>query len=149
MQITRTHSENLDFVQLVKELDAYLTICDGDEHDFYDQYNHIELLPNVVVVYLNGEAIGCGAFKEYAKGVAEIKRMYVHPKGRRKGIAATILKGIESWALEKGYQSCILETGKRQLEAVEFYPTQGYAITDNFEPYVGMENSVCFKKELV
>lgn len=144
----RTTSDNMDFKGLVQKLDAYLTICDGEEHDFYDQYNHIESLQNVVVVYQNGTAVGCGAFKEYSEGVAEVKRMYVHPNGRRKGIAAAILKELEVWASEKGYHKCILETGKRQLEALQFYPTQGYVVTDNFEPYIGMENSVCFRKEL-
>ena len=58
MKIVRTTSKNNDFVALVKLLDAYLAIQDGEEHAFYDQYNKIDHLNNVVIYYENEEAIG-------------------------------------------------------------------------------------------
>ena len=45
----RTNSKNKDFINLVKELDVYLKITDEDEHDFYNQYNSIDVLKEVVV----------------------------------------------------------------------------------------------------
>ena len=57
--VIRTNSENKDFVNLVKQLDAYLKITDGDEHDFYNQFNNIDVLQHVVVLYENDVAVGC------------------------------------------------------------------------------------------
>ena len=51
MQILRTTSENNDFQNLVKKLDAYLTEIDGEDHAFYDQYNKIDLLKNCIVIF--------------------------------------------------------------------------------------------------
>ena len=64
IKLVRTNSENIDFINLVKDLDAFLKITDGDEHEFYNQYNAIDKLKHVVVAYHNNEAVGCGAFKQ-------------------------------------------------------------------------------------
>ncbi|MFD1063442.1 GNAT family N-acetyltransferase [Winogradskyella litorisediminis] len=147
MTILRTTSENKDFINLVEELDAYLKITDGDEHEFYNQFNTIETLKNVVVAYENETAVGCGAFKPFDDNSVEIKRMFVFPSNRTKGIGALILKELENWASLIGYSSCVLETGKRQTEAVQFYKKCGYYEIPNYGQYKNMENSLCFKKE--
>ncbi len=149
LRFVRTNSENADFINLVKQLDAYLAIVDGDDHDFYNQYNNIDVLKHVVVAYLNHIPVGCGAFKEFNKTSVEIKRMYTNPEYRSKGIASKILKALEVWSNELGYKSCILETGIRQLEAVQFYKKNDYLLIPNFGPYENVENSLCFKKKLI
>jgi putative acetyltransferase len=58
--------------------------------------------------------VGCGAFKPYEEGVAEIKRMFVPLACRRQGVARQVLAELEAWAQELGYAACLLETGKRQ-----------------------------------
>ena len=63
--LIRTNSDNKDFVLLVKQLDAYLKITDGDEHDFYNQFNAIDSIDHVVVAYTNKKPVGCGAFKDF------------------------------------------------------------------------------------
>ena len=148
IEIKRTSSANKDFQQLVSKLNAYLKKVDGDEHSFYNQYNSIESLKHVVVAYNNLEPIGCGAFKEFNNNSVEIKRMYTLPNMRNKKVASKILYELESWANELGYSNIILETGKRQLEAVSFYNKNNYQVIQNFEPYEHIENSVCFKKQL-
>ena len=50
LQIIRTNSENSDFIEMVKELDAFLKITDQDDHDFYNQFNNIDVIKHVVVV---------------------------------------------------------------------------------------------------
>jgi putative acetyltransferase len=147
-QIKRITESNEDFKQLVKELDKYLAITDQDEHDFYDQFNSIDSLQNMVVAYRGKEAAGCGAFKEFDNASTEIKRMYVVQSERGTGLAKQILSDLEKWSKSIGYQYCILETGKRQVEAVKFYKKAGYDIIPNYDQYIGMENSLCFKKEL-
>lgn len=149
MIIKRTNQENKAFQELVKQLDAELAIRDGDDHAFYHQFNGIESLDHVIVVYEKGQAVGCGAFKARNKQQIEIKRMFVLTAARKKGYATAILKALETWAAEIGFNEAILETGKAQIEALSFYPKQGYVVISNFPPYIGVENSVCFKKPLV
>ncbi len=144
----RTNSENQDFINLVKQLDAYLKITDGDEHDFYNQFNSIDVLKQVVVIYKDEVAIGCGAIKKYDTISVEVKRMFVSPKKRANGIAQNILTELEIWAKELGYKKCVLETGKRQVEAVKFYHKCDYKVIPNYGQYIAMENSICFEKQL-
>jgi GNAT superfamily N-acetyltransferase len=148
MKKVRTNSENTDFINLVKELDNYLKITDGDEHEFYNQFNNIDVIQHVIVVYMDRVAVGCGAFKKFDSDSVEIKRMFVAEKYRNQGIAKFVLKELEVWAKENGYKNSILETGKRQLEAVQFYHKNGYKVIPNYGQYKVMENSICFKKEL-
>ncbi|MEK6155031.1 GNAT family N-acetyltransferase [Flavobacteriaceae bacterium 3-367] len=148
IKIVRTDASNADFVALVKQLDADLAIRDGDDHPFYDQFNKIDQIKYAIVAYEKGKAVGCGALKEYAPGMVEIKRMYTTPQGRGKGIATKMLKALEAWASELSYEKCILETGKKQPEAIGLYKKNGYRIILNYSPYEGVENSICFEKRL-
>ena len=148
MKLVQTNQASKDFQQLVEQLDAELAIRDGDDHAFYHQFNGIDALDYVVVAYENNRLVGCGAFKARNREQIEIKRMYVLPAARKKGYAATILKALEEWSAEIGFGEAILETGKAQIEALSFYPKQGYLVVPNFPPYKGIENSVCFKKTL-
>lgn len=147
-QIIRTNSTNKDFIYLVKFLDAYLAEKDGDEHSFYAQYNKLDALNHVVLVYENDIALGCGAIKEYNSTSMEVKRMYTLPESRGKGIASKVLTELENWAQELGFLKIVLETGKRQVEAVSLYKKSGYELIDNYGQYEGMGNSLCFEKVL-
>ena len=148
IKIIRTNSEDPDFITLVKSLDADLAIRDGKDHSFYAQYNKIDKIRYVVLAYDNGIALGCGAIKEYSADTMEVKRMYVPPESRNKGIATQILSALEQWAGELQYSRCILETGKKQPEAIALYRKNGYAVIPNYGQYAGVENSVCFEKYL-
>lgn len=148
IRLTRTNSDNPDFRQLVVLLDRYLAIMDGDEHAFYDQYNKVATIKEVVVAYDGDKPVGCGAIKRYSDTAAEVKRMYVLPESRGKGIAKRILEALEQWAAELGFSETILETGKRQVEAVGLYQNYGYTITDNYGQYQNVANSICMKKDL-
>lgn len=146
--IIRTNSENQDFGGLVKHLDADLAIRDGSEHAFYAQFNKIDMIKHVVLAYDNKIAVGCGAIKELTSESMEVKRMFTSPESRGKGVASTVLNELEKWAAEFGYKNCLLETGKKQPEAIALYLKNGYTIVPNYGPYTGVENSVCFKKQL-
>ena len=146
--IIKTNSTNADFIELVKQLDADLAERDGNEHAFYHQFNKIDMIKHAVVLYENNVPVGCGAIKEYMPGSMEVKRMYTMPVVRGKGIASKVLAALEAWAAELGYSSCVLETGKRQPEAIALYTKSGYSIIPNYGQYAGIENSVCFEKKL-
>ena len=146
--LTRTSSANPDFQSLVVLLDQDLKIRDGEEHDFYNQFNKITHLREVVVAYLDDQPVGCGAFKAYDDQTVEIKRMFVHPDFRGKGIAGSVLKELETWAAELGYTAAVLETGKKQPEAIALYLKSGYQIIPSYGQYKNVENSVCMRKAL-
>jgi GNAT superfamily N-acetyltransferase len=78
----------------------------------------------------------------------EIKRMFVRPKQCGKGLASSVLRELESWAQELGYTHAILETGRKQAEAIGLYQKYGYKRIENYGQYQGMANSVCFGKNL-
>lgn len=145
--IKRTTSDNTDFKFLTQEFDHYLVDIDGDEKDFFAQYNQI-YLEHVVVYYENDKALGCGAFKEYKPNVAELKRMYVLPESRGKGVATSIITELENWMLSLGYTTCILETANKLENAISLYTTFGYQITPNYGQYIGIESSICMSKTL-
>ena len=136
------------FRMLVKALDADLAVRDGNDHSFYDQFNKIDKIKYAIVAFDQESPVGCGAIKEYSKDSMEVKRMYVLPEKRGLGIASLILKDLEQWALELKYGRCLLETGKKQPEAIALYKKNGYRIIPNFGQYENVENSICFEKVL-
>jgi GNAT superfamily N-acetyltransferase len=146
IELVRTTSDNEDFGKLGVELDAYLSVLDGEDHAFYAQFNKSSLLKNALVCYENGIPVGIGAYKELKPNIAEIKRMYTLPEHRGKGIAKAILTELENWAKEENYTTAILETGNLQKDAIGLYQKLGYEITENFGQYIGVDNSICMKK---
>ncbi|MBN9312045.1 MAG: GNAT family N-acetyltransferase [Chryseobacterium sp. 39-10] len=143
----RTNSSDLDFIELIKELDFYLALKDGEEHSYYAQFNKISELPHCIVMYEDDVPVGSGAIKQYDRETAEVKRMFVKPDYRGKGSGTEILQHLEQWAKELGYTHTILETGKRQTEAVRLY-SKTYEVIPNYAQYEGMEDSICFQKNL-
>jgi putative acetyltransferase len=146
LKIVRTNSSDNDFIALVKLLDADLQIRDGEEHPFFAQYNKLDNIKYAVVAYLDEIPVGCGAIKQYDEHTMEIKRMFVNPELRGKGIATKVLIELENWVRELNFSKCILETGKRQPEAIRLYEKNGYEIIPNFGQYKNVESSVCFEK---
>lgn len=149
IQLLKTTAENQDFQKLVKLLDADLSITDGEDHAFYSQYNKTDAIKYVIVAYDEQHiAVGCGAIKAFDTNAMEVKRMYVATDRRGQGIASELLKALEDWAKELNYTKCVLETGKRQPDAIGLYQKNGYQVTPNYGQYIGVENSVCFEKLL-
>ncbi len=147
--VKRTDSGDPDFLRLVKELDAELAERDGEDHTFYDQFNKLDKIRHVVLVQVAGRPLACGAMKPFNSSTVEIKRMYTVPGERGKGLATQVLAELERWAAEIDYQSCVLETGKQQPEAISLYRKNGYATIPNYGQYAGVDNSVCFEKQLI
>ena len=145
---SRTNATGSDFRNLVSLLDADLSIRDGEDHDFYDQFNKIDNIHHVIVCYHNSMPVGCGALKRFDSNKVEIKRMFVKFDAREQGFAQAILQALELWAIELQYSECILETGKKQPEAINLYKKAGYQKIDNYGQYENVENSICMTKAL-
>lgn len=121
LTLKRTNSDNTDFQQLVLMLNKDLEKRNGVVNDFFVQFNKIDEIKNVIIIYENHQAVGCGAMKKYDDNTMEIKRMYVPLGNRGKGIATKVLQELEIWAKELGYKKCILETGNKMSEAISLY----------------------------
>jgi GNAT superfamily N-acetyltransferase len=101
-----------------------------------------------VVARLDGHAVGCGAVRVLEPGVGEVKRMFVRPETRRRGVAQAVLAKLETTAREMGMHTLRLETGTRQPEANALYERQGYQRIPCFGEYVSDPFSVCYEKAL-
>lgn len=148
LRIIRTSSAGIDFQELIKLLDRDLAITDGEEHAFYDQFNKIDSINYVVLLYQEGEAVSCGALKEFTLDTMEVKRMFTKREYRGKGYAAMVLQELEKWAKELQYSRCILETGVRQPDAIALYKKKDYDLIPNYGQYAGVKNSLCFGKTI-
>lgn len=149
IRLVKTNSSNPDYKALVTALDKDLYTREGEVYEaFYAQYNTSYDIKHVVVAYNDEMPVGIGAIKHYEDTAVEVKRMYVLPGHRGKGIAAHVLAALEQWARELGYTKAILETGKKMPEAIGLYGKSGYAIITNYGQYAGADDSVCFEKVL-
>ena len=148
LKLERATSENADFRQLIAELDEDLNSRYGELQKQYNGFNRVEKIDTVVIARIENQAVGCGCFKPFDNKSVEIKRIFLQKNFRGQGIADALLKELEASAVELGYTSAVLETGKGQPEAIRFYAKLGYAPTPNYGEYIGNENSVCMKKEI-
>ncbi|MCU0424678.1 MAG: GNAT family N-acetyltransferase [Candidatus Kapabacteria bacterium] len=145
----RTNSDNADFQALVQQLDQHLRAINGEEQAFFTQFNATNQLRHVIVAYYEGIPVGCGAMKPYSETIGEIKRMFVREEYRGKGIAQGILAALEMYAKETGCTSCVLETSRHLVSAINLYKNSGYEQIPNYGQYEGVEMSICFQKNLV
>ena len=148
IRIVRTNSDNPDFHKLTAQLDEELCRIYDTKQEDYAAFNLITGLPTVVLAYNNQEPVGCGCFKSNDTDTIELKRMFVLPAFRGKGIASKIVGELETWGAEQGKSTAILETGNKQPEAIALYTKLGYEVTEKFGVYIDMPLSVCMKKLL-
>lgn len=148
MVIVRTGNTHEDFRRLTAALDMELRARYGAAQAEYDSHNRIAPIDTAVIGYVDGEPAACGCFKAVNEETVEMKRMFVAEGQRRRGHGRAVVRALEEWAAELGFVRAVLETGKGQPEAIGLYRDMGYELTENYGPYVGLENSVCMKKRL-
>ena len=132
-----------DALELIRELDEELLtrypatsvhVMEPSEADTF------------VIARIDGHAVGCGALRNTSERTGEIKRMFVRPDHRGRGIARKILKMLELAALEIGYIRIRLETGDRQPESIGLYESADYYPIPRFGEYTNDPHSRCFEK---
>lgn len=101
-----------------------------------------------VMATLAGVAVGCGGFRSLAPGVAEIKRMYVDPDVRRRGVGARVLAFLEERVKVAGYREAWLETGTEQPDAVSLYVAAGYRPRPAYGEFKDDPRNRCFWRRL-
>ncbi len=149
--ITPERPDTTDAIALIGELDDYLT-------PLYPKWNQFGLCPEELIregvaffiTRANGMPAGCGGVKFY-KGFGELKRMYVRPQFRGKGLGKIMLDYLEAYALKQGTTLLRLETGIYQPEAMGLYERMGYRQTAAFPPYVASTATLSrfYEKRLV
>ncbi len=100
------------------------------------------------LAWIDGVPGGCGGFRRHDEGVAEIKRMYVEPTARGRGVARALLARLEEAARAAGYRELWLETGTRQPEAIALYESSGYTPIARYGEFKADERSRCYAKRL-
>lgn len=149
LRVVRANAEHKNYKSLVNLLDREIRKRDGTDFEFYSQFNSSVSISEVVLVYVHKLTLGCGTIKKFDGQTAEVKRMFTLPEARGKGVATLILDELKAWAKELGYEKLILETGKKYPEAISLYLKYGFKQTENYGPYAGVDESVCFEKHLV
>ncbi len=149
LEIQTVESNHADLVKLIEQLDRYLfELYPADEVFVLDLEAPIAHDVEFMIAYLNGVAVGCGAIKPLEKNVGELKRFFVEPSVRNRGIAAKMLQALEQRALQKGLHIVRLETGNQQLAAIGFYRKNGYVDIPCFGEYASCVSSICMEKTL-
>ncbi len=105
-----------------------------------------------VLVRLDGAPVACGVLRDVSAGLGagtgEVKRMYVRPDARGRGLSRRVLAELEDAARAHGCTRLVLETGVLQPEAIGLYLAAGYQPVENYGEYVGVVDSRCFERDL-
>ena len=110
-----------------------------------------EVLPPaglLLVAEVGGRAVGCGAWRLHGPGAVEVKRMYVVPGARRRGVAEALLTRLEATAAAAGHRRAVLNTGDRQPEALALYARAGYTPVAGYGRYADAPGAVFLGKNL-
>lgn len=102
----------------------------------------------MLLVRVDGVAAACGALRARGEGIGELKRMYVSPEFRGRGLSRLVLVELERRAVVLGWERLILETGVLQPEAIGLYLSEGYLPIPNYPPYDVEADSRCFTKHV-
>jgi len=150
MEFIYTDGRNDDFVMLCHKLDEYLNEIVGGEKQRkeYVQYNALEDIHDVILIYDDKRPIACAGFKLYDGDIAEVKRVFLTTEYRGKGISKLLMSALEDKAKRQGYSSLILETGRALTSAMGLYQKIGYRIVDNYGQYKDMRESICMRKDI-
>ncbi len=150
MQFIWTDGNNEDFRHFYLETENYYSSLVGGlaNRKAFVPYNISESITDVVIVYMDDNAVACGGLKKYSDTDVEIKRVWVDPDFRGKHIATELMDLIEKRAAEMGYKRTILQTREIMKDAVGLYQKREYEKIENYPPYDKLDGAICFAKNL-
>lgn len=145
-----TDGNNEDFKKFYAITEAYYSRLVGgvEKRMAFVPYNISSSIQDVVIAYKNDNAVGCAGLKDYSLTDAEVKRVWVSPDYRGKGLASQLMELIETKAKEQNFQRIILQTREMMKDAVGLYRKLGYHQIANYPPYDKLEGAVCFAKDI-
>lgn len=145
-----TNGDNEDFRKFYATTEAYYSKIVGgiDNRRAFIPYNISDSIEDVVIAYKDDNAAGCAGLKRYSLVAAEMKRVWVEPAYRGRGLATQLIQLMETKAKERGFQKVILQTREMMQDAVGLYRKLGYHQIVNYPPYDKLEGAVCFAKDI-
>ncbi|PYD39490.1 GNAT family N-acetyltransferase [Serratia plymuthica] len=148
LSIVPAEVDSPEALALMAELSARLAEITGDSGSASFDVSEMRAANACFLLARNaaGVAVGCGAFRWLAPGIAEVKRMYIREAGA--GTGGRLLRELERQARQRGYRQLWLETRRVNQRAVRFYLAQGYQLRENYGRYRGNPLAVCFEKTL-
>jgi putative acetyltransferase len=134
--------------QLLVDLDEYLNSLYRPEENFLHlpADDVTDGRGTFLVAREAGVAVGCGAIRRISPTTGEVKRMFVAPVARGRGVGGRILAALEEWAASAGMTRLVLEAGDRQREAIRLYERAGFVAIPCFGEYADAVLSQCFEK---
>ena len=148
MELRFVSSDSADFRNLAALLDAYYFTLVGDIQFKYAEPNRPENMNTLLVAYEAGIPIACGAWKAVDADTAEIKRIFVLPQYRRRGVAGALIRALEDDVRTTGRRKLILETAVDTSGSHALYVSLGYQLREYYGSPAGAENCLCFHKEI-
>ena len=149
LKICQVSPEDADLHVLIAELDRVLLVHYAREYIFAVDFSDAKVRAmTFCVAYLDGRPAGCGALRPLDGEVAELKRFFVSPAFRRRGVASAVLGFLEGEARRQGFSRIKLETGWKLPEAIALYKRFGYQDAAPYGEYIGSVQSYCMEKEL-
>lgn len=138
-----------EIIELINQLDEYLKSLYPPESNHLLDINTL-MGENIIFLTAKDGAryVGCGALRLFKGEYAEIKRMYVVPSERGKGVAYRLLTELQRLAVEAGLKILRLETGIHQPEALNLYEKFGFRRIEPFGEYTADPLSLCFEKRI-
>ena len=151
-------TKDAELLAMVTAQQVELAGLEGDGHISFPLYEQIEYLVGVLDGERDGDgsgdgaafgaAVACGALQALEPGVGEVKRMYVRPAYRGRGLSRIMLAAVEKLAAQRGIHILRLETGRVYDAALGLYTSSGYSEIPLYGQYVGHPLSICFEKRL-
>jgi len=151
LSISAEPFDSRDAQELITALDAGLAELYPPEQRFGPnlKLHHLESGRGTFLVARDdGRAIGCGAIRLLDATTAEVKRMYVEPAHRGRGVARAVLASLEAAAQQLGARRLVLETGTHSPDAISLYRRGGFRQIDCWGEYATSPTSVCMEKAL-
>ncbi len=147
MIVTRADLFSAEAQTLIGRLDAELTATYPEEGATHFRLDPAELAPGrgAFLIARDAALLGCGAVRRIAAGTCELKRMFVVPEARGRGVARAILEALIGEARALGASEVVLETGVRQIAALALYRKSGFVEIGPFGEYVNSPLSVCMR----
>jgi putative acetyltransferase len=149
MNVARESPDQPEVIALIADLDAYQNTLYPPESVYALDLDSLKQ-PNVLFAVArddDGAAIGCCAIV-ITPEFGELKRMYVQPEQRGKGVAHRVLDLLEGAAAARGCTRLTLESGPYQKEALALYARRGYEVCERFGDYPDDPFSVYMHKML-
>ena len=142
MEMILREPTDADVLALFSEHDDFMLDFLGEDRGFYTRYSEAEKIEAVWTAYENGFPIGCAAYRKKTADISEIKRLFIRPAYRGRGLSKELLNTLERYAKQQGCRRLYLDTRISLEPAVSLYRVLGFQITFQQGLYIQMEKEL-------